>query len=181
VRTVGIVLLALACLLAAVPDAARARDRLLAPRGTCPRDSRAGASGAVQRRAMRCLHAYARRHAGYRALAGSLRLERAASTKAGRIVACRQFSHTPCGTSFAGAYRRSGYGSGSWSIAENIGWGSDWCGSARVVFARWLRSPEHRANVLRSEWRDIGIGRRRADRLFGRRNVSVWVVGFGRP
>lgn len=180
-KTVGFVLLALACLLAAAPGRADARDRLLAPRGTCPGDSRAGASAAVQRRAMRCLHAYARRHAGYRALAGSSSLERAAATKAGRIVACRQFSHTPCGTSFSSAYRRTGYGSGSWSIGENIGWGSRWYGSARVVFGRWLRSSEHRANILRSGWRDIGIARRHADRLFGCRSVSVWVVGFGRP
>jgi uncharacterized protein YkwD len=180
VRTVGSVVLALVCLLAVAPGAGEARSRLLAPRGTCPGDSRAGATPAVQRRAMRCLHTYARRHAGRRVLAGSAPLERAASAKAGRIVYCSDFSHTPCGTSFVGAYRDSGYGSGSWSVGENIGWGSGSYGSARVVFNRWLNSDSHRTNILRS-WRDLGLARRHVDRLFGCRNVSVWVAGFGNP
>lgn len=179
-RRVGFVLLALACLLAAAPGAAEARSRLLAPRGTCPGDSRAGASAAVQRRAMRCLHAYARRQAGRRVLAGATPLDRAASTKAGRIIACGDFSHTPCDTSFVGVYRSTGYGSGSWAVGENIGWGSGKYGSARVIFSRWLNSAGHRTNILKS-WRDLGLARRHTDRLFGCRNVSVWVAGFGSP
>jgi uncharacterized protein YkwD len=181
VRTVGFVLLAFVCLLAATSGAARAGGRLLAPQGTCAGDSNIRASGSDQRRAMRCLHAYARRHADLRALAGSRQLQSAAYTKAGRIVACRDFSHSPCGTSFVGAYRSTGYGSGSWYVGENIAWGSGRYGSARVVFDRWLHSAEHRANILKSGWRDFGVARRHADRLFSCRNVTVWVVGFGSP
>lgn len=179
-RMVGLTLLALACALAAATSAA-AHGRLLAPRGVCTGDSNIRASSGVQKRGMRCLHNFARRRADRRALRRSRQLDRAAAKKAYRIVACRDFSHRPCGTSFSGAYRSTGYGSGSWSIGENIGWGSGRYGSARSIFHRWLHSYSHRRILLRRGWRHLGVARRHADRLFGYRNVTVWVAAFGRP
>ena len=177
-RTVGLTMLTLVCALAA-SSPATAHGRLLAPRGACAKDTSVHAGGKAQRRAMRCLHGYARRHADRSWLRPSRKLRRGANVKARRIVSCGDFSHSPCGRSFSDAYRRTGYGSGSWSIGENIAWGSGRLGSARKIFHRWLHSSSHRANVL-GRWRHIGVGRKRERRLWGERNVSVWVTGFGR-
>ena len=44
-----------------------------------------------------------------------------------------------------------------WSVGENILWSSPNVtpGSA---FRMWMESPEHRANLLDREWREIGLG-----------------------
>ena len=70
-----------------------------------------------------------------------------------------------------------GYGSGRrWSVGENLAFAS-WALSARAVFALWLRSDEHRANVLSPRWRDIGIVELSDDGPD--EQTVVWVVEFG--
>jgi len=47
----------------------------------------------------------------------------------------------------------------SFSIAgENLAWGTGSLGSPRAIVRAWLRSPEHRANLLRPSFTRIGIG-----------------------
>lgn len=43
-------------------------------------------------------------------------------------------------------------------VGENLAWGSGTDASAGTVISEWLRSPEHRANLLRSSFTRIGIG-----------------------
>ena len=45
----------------------------------------------------------------------------------------------------------------SWSVGENIAWGSPDLSPAGAV-REWMNSPPHRANLLSREWRDIGLG-----------------------
>jgi uncharacterized protein YkwD len=45
------------------------------------------------------------------------------------------------------------------AIAENLAWGVGAQATAASVLQGWLRSPSHRANVLRPGFRRIGIGR----------------------
>jgi uncharacterized protein YkwD len=43
-----------------------------------------------------------------------------------------------------------------WSVGENLLWASpdvDAAGSLKM----WMGSPEHRANLLKGEWREIGL------------------------
>jgi uncharacterized protein YkwD len=46
---------------------------------------------------------------------------------------------------------------GSWSVGENILWGSPQISAAMAV-REWMESPPHRANILSREWRDVGLG-----------------------
>lgn len=45
-------------------------------------------------------------------------------------------------------------------FGENLAWGSGRYGTARSIVQSWLRSPGHRANLLRPGFRRIGIGAR---------------------
>lgn len=46
----------------------------------------------------------------------------------------------------------------SWSIGENIAWGSGPLSAPRRIVASWMRSPGHRANILNGRFRHIGVG-----------------------
>jgi uncharacterized protein YkwD len=46
----------------------------------------------------------------------------------------------------------------SWSLGENIGWGSGPLADPIVMVRAWMHSPPHRANILSGRFRDIGIG-----------------------
>ena len=54
----------------------------------------------------------------------------------------------------------SGYtaSAASWSVGENVGWGTGWYGTPAGMVDMWMHSPEHRANILSRSYRDIGIG-----------------------
>jgi uncharacterized protein YkwD len=45
----------------------------------------------------------------------------------------------------------------SWAVAENLVWGSPDL-SAQESLGSWLRSSEHRRNLLGAEWREVGVG-----------------------
>ena len=56
--------------------------------------------------------------------------------------------------------RRTGYTSRarSWSLGENIAWGSGRLATAAQIHRSWMKSPAHRANILQRSFREIGIG-----------------------
>ena len=118
-----------------------------------------------------------RRAHGLRSLQRAERLDEAARLKARAIVSCGQFSHTPCGRSFASTFKRAGYR--STRVGENLAWGTRGHGAARAVFASLVASPTHRANFLSRRWRHVGLHMRRGP-LFGYRGANLWVVTFGR-
>src|SRR5512146_1235096 len=43
-------------------------------------------------------------------------------------------------------------------VGENLAWGNGSFGSPHGIVSAWLRSPEHRANLLRPGFRRIGLG-----------------------
>jgi uncharacterized protein YkwD len=45
----------------------------------------------------------------------------------------------------------------SWSVGENIVWGSPDLSAADAV-REWMNSPPHRENLLSRQWREIGLG-----------------------
>ena len=49
-------------------------------------------------------------------------------------------------------------GTQSWTVGENIAWGSERRGAPRTITRMWMNSPEHRANILSSSFREVGIG-----------------------
>jgi uncharacterized protein YkwD len=94
-----------------------------------------------------------------------LRLNRRLATAArghSRAMATRHFfSHDSLnGASFLDRIRRTGYlrGARSWSVGENIAYGSGRLSTPRSIGRAWMNSPGHRANILSRSFRSIGIG-----------------------
>lgn len=118
------------------------------------------------------------RHAfGLDAVRGNGPLNRSSVLKASAVRHCG-FSHTPCGMAFSGTFRRAGYLPAR-AFGENLAWGQAELGSPVQTLSMWLNSPPHRANLLSRNWRDLGIAIQRGS-MFGKSNVSLWVMQFGR-
>jgi uncharacterized protein YkwD len=69
----------------------------------------------------------------------------------------------------------------TWSVGENILWGSPDIGANEAV-REWMQSPPHRANLLSREWREIGLGAsnfRSAPGTYRGRQVTIVTADFG--
>jgi uncharacterized protein YkwD len=69
-----------------------------------------------------------------------------------------------------------------WTVAENLVWGSPSIG-AREAVRLWMHSHEHRANLLRRGWREVGVSAvhaRAAPGVFQGLDVTVITLDFGR-
>ena len=89
------------------------------------------------------------------------RLAAAAAAHAGDMDARNYFSHDSLdGGSFVDRIRRAGYlkGARSWTVGENLAWGSRGRAAPQMITQSWMNSPGHRANILNSSFREIGIG-----------------------
>jgi uncharacterized protein YkwD len=53
-------------------------------------------------------------------------------------------------------YKRAGYS--SWSVGECIAWGQGLLGTPQAIVKAWMHSPPHRAIILTSRFRDVGVG-----------------------
>jgi uncharacterized protein YkwD len=149
---------------------------LVAPRGTCPE---AALSTAAEEATMLCLTNYARAQAGEGPLEPALALEDSASEKAEDILNCDSFSHFACGREFSYWIRASGYMSTAcWHVGENLAWGTGRYGTVSSIFRAWLRSTEHRENLLDSGFTEVGIDLR-VGNLEGERGARIWTQAFG--
>lgn len=130
---------------------------------------------------MRCLVNYARKTVGLSALSSSALLGDAAMLRANGDVRCNQFSHTPCGTAFTETFERSGYlrHVSEFVVGENLAYGAV-TATPRSIMLRWLRSPDHRANILDPRFSQMGLILYRVPRFSGYRDVALWVNDFGR-
>ena len=61
---------------------------------------------------------------------------------------------------------------------ENLELHLGWNPRPRETVRRWLGSSEHRAVMLSSEWRWVGVGRSRG--RFNSNTATIWVAHFGR-
>jgi uncharacterized protein YkwD len=116
---------------------------------------------AVVRDAVLCLHNRERAERGLPLLREHAKLRQAAETHAEDMVARRYFSHdAPDGDDFVDRVLRTGYarGAGGWAVGENIAYATDELATAAHIHRAWMRSPGHRANILRRQFREIGIG-----------------------
>jgi uncharacterized protein YkwD len=94
-----------------------------------------------------------------------LRAQGALASVAGRyareMVQAGFFDHTsPAGSTMLSRIRTTSYltGAATWFVGENIGWGSGTFAAPAAMVDAWMRSPGHRANLLDTRFRDIGIG-----------------------
>jgi uncharacterized protein YkwD len=161
------------------PNAPVTSTAALAPTTVCAGQAAYRAPAAVQLRAMRCLINWTRSQGGRSRLRAQDQLDHAATRRAADIRRCNDFSHTPCGESFASVFLAVHYLAGTAGVGENLAWGQGRLGSARTTLGNWLASPGHRQVLYTSNWRDFGVAVMKAPVLFGRRNVTVWVANFG--
>ena len=106
---------------------------------------------------------------------------RAHSTQMARLG---YFSHnsangSPFSSRIATYYPARGYR--SWTVGENLLWASPDVGAARAL-RLWLSSPPHRANLLSSRWREVGVAAVHADRapgVYGNAPTTVVTADFG--
>ena len=94
-----------------------------------------------------------------------LKLNRRLSTAARRhardMVRRDYFAHDSLGGgTFLDRIRKTGYlrGARSWSVGENLAWGSGGRSAPRAITAMWMDSAGHRANILSPSFREVGIG-----------------------
>jgi uncharacterized protein YkwD len=150
----------------------------IAPLAVCEGQLEANASVAEQQRAMSCMTDYARRSAGLAGLSDVRQLERSSRGKSKDILRCDSFSHFACGRSFTYWLRASGYLSARcWKAGENLAWGVGSRGTVRAIFRAWMRSPDHRHNIL-GRFNQIGVSLR-VGTLAGQAHTHVWTQHFG--
>jgi uncharacterized protein YkwD len=153
-RCISAALLALAVL--AVPAAAPASERC-EDAGAMP--------GQVSQDRLRdatlCLLNVERGSRGLARLRAEPALDRAASGYARQMVRGRFFDHTsPSGSTMLSRIRSTRYlhDVSSWSLGENLAWGTGPLATPRAIVRAWMHSPDHRANLLDPHFRDVGIG-----------------------
>jgi uncharacterized protein YkwD len=69
----------------------------------------------------------------------------------------------------------------SWTVGENLLWGTGTYGPAFAV-REWMNSPPHRQNILSREWREVGIGAAHFAQAPGEyrgRAVTIMTADFG--
>jgi uncharacterized protein YkwD len=108
-----------------------------------------------------CLLNRQRRLHHVRALRSDSDLRVAATRHAKDMVQRDYFSHTsPGGVDFVKRILATGYvpAGASWTVGENLAWGSQSLGTPGSIVRSWMKSPGHRANILNRGFNEIGIG-----------------------
>ena len=88
-------------------------------------------------------------------------LGRVASSYARQMVRGQFFDHTsPAGSTMLARIKATTYlrDVTSWSVGENLAWGSGNLATPRAMVRAWMQSAEHRANLLDRHCADVGIG-----------------------
>ena len=118
-------------------------------------------SAARLRAATLCLMNAERGARGRARLRAEPALDRAAGSYARQMVRERFFDHTsPSGSTMLSRIRSTRYLHDvvSWSVGENLAWGSGTLATPRATVRAWMHSADHRANLLDPGFRDVGVG-----------------------
>jgi uncharacterized protein YkwD len=113
------------------------------------------------RAAVLCLHNQARADKGLPLLRENAKLDKAALGHSNDMVAEGYFDHTtPGGTSFVDRILAAGYvkRNAGWTLGENLAWGTGDLSTPDGVMTSWMNSPDHKANILKRAYREVGIG-----------------------
>lgn len=110
-----------------------------------------------------CLLNAERTSRGLSKISSNGQLGKAAQRFSANMVRQSFFDHvSPAGSTLSSRVRGgTGYLRGrvvSWSLAENIAWGSGELATPRRILRGWMRSAGHRRNILDRRFHHIGIG-----------------------
>jgi uncharacterized protein YkwD len=129
-----------------------------------------------------CLVNKKRHNRGVPRLTWDPRLQVAAENHSAAMDSEDFFSHTGDGTPID-RVRASGYlaGASSWTVGEDLHWGTGGQGTPKAAVNRWMASPLHRAAMLRRGFRNIGVGVVMGSPSGGNRgNAAIFTADFGR-
>ena len=116
---------------------------------------------------------------GMQPFSSSSTLSRAAVFHTRSMASAGYFSHTSNdGTSFSKRLTRFyASRSGGWTVGENLAMFGGAAPTAHAVVSAWMASPPHRANLLRPQFREVGIAifhHPAAGGVFG--GLPTWVI-----
>jgi uncharacterized protein YkwD len=116
---------------------------------------------------------------GVGAVRGSSSLRSVALGHSADMLRRDYFAHTsPTGSTLTSRIQHSGFITGyTWTAGETLAWGWGTQAGAKATVMAWLHSPEHRAILLSSTYRWVGIGRN-CGRFLGHTNACVWTADF---
>jgi uncharacterized protein YkwD len=143
-----------------------------------PRDISRGEAA----QAVRCLINDRRRDHGRSQLGGRHSLDSSARRHTQRMKSKRCFLHECPGE--PGLLRRVMATSYlpcrcTWSVGENIAWGTQKLGTPEAVVKAWMNSPEHRANILNRRFEHLGVGVQWGTPRNPGANGGVYTTDFG--
>jgi uncharacterized protein YkwD len=150
---------ALAAVLTVAP-AANGAGHGLSARQACPTSLAFSPAAAQTRKAILCLHNLERRRHGLSQMRLSPELSAVALAHARDMVKRHYFAHfSPGGEDHMDRIAASAYppSTGCWTAGENL-LDADGAATPLQILQAWMRSPEHRAIILRRGWRDLGLG-----------------------
>jgi uncharacterized protein YkwD len=157
---------ATAALAAAAPSGAAPKAKRVSARAAasaCPA-STAGpdqdSAGAAERSVL-CLLNLERTSRGLGRLRANGRLADAATAHSRDMVRRRYFSHvSPGGETMGERIREAGYlgRARSYSLGENLAWGTGSLASPLKIVEAWMRSPGHKRNILHPRFDEVGVG-----------------------
>jgi uncharacterized protein YkwD len=156
---------------------------LAAPSAKAAPASRSSASAALESEVLTGLNSVRAQH-GLKALRKSSALASAAYAHSEQMAKAGYFSHnSKNGETFWKRVRRY-YKQGNfhfWAVGENLLWSSP-AVDAQGAIAMWMNSPEHRANVLDRNWREVGLAAVHvtvAPGVFNGLEVTIVTADFG--
>ena len=128
----------------------------------------ASAAASAEEEAIDALNEVRRAH-GLSALRLSKSLGRSSERYAHKMIRRDFFGHGPS-IDVARGFDRAG---------ETLAWHSGWNPQPRQTVRRWMASPGHRAVLLSSSFRKVGMGLARG--RLGSRVATTWVAHVGSP
>ncbi len=131
---------------------------------SCPGSAATPEQGNLEttRSAVLCLINRERARAGVSPLSANADLQEAAQSHSHDMVANDYFDHvSPSGETVLQRIQASGYiysQNIGYAVGENIAWGTLNLATPQEIVASWMASPDHKANILDSSYRETGIG-----------------------
>src|SRR3954453_418088 len=115
-------------------------------------------------------------------LTQSSQLAQAATGMCQRMTAEHFFAHdTPDGKSVVDRIQPTGYipDGGDWVVGENLAWGSGALSTPQAIVNGWMNSPGHKANILATDYKDVGLAAFPGSPTTQQSGGTVYVNDFG--
>ena len=131
----------------------------------------------VVKHATLCLLNQERKQRGLPGFKHNGRLSLASQRHANDMARRNYFAHGD----FVGRIRAARYLSGvrSWTVGENIAWGSWHYATPRMIMRGWMNSPPHKRNILSSSFREVGVGVAAGAPARGQEHAATYATDFG--